>query len=484
MLLEGGDLYRNGRLEEAEKIARAVLSKDRSSHDAYQLLGLVAMKRHRFGDAIAAYQRACQLNDQEHRYKFLLAKALTSAGHTDDAIDAFDRVIGLDPRKPEYVIWKAIALERGGRLDEASQVLDALAARGIDNEQTAEVSARIAQHAGHHEQAISIIDRQLARADLPPLARHVLSFLRAGSLDKLDRMDECMRAYAQANQVLAVPFDRAEFVQRIDRLIEVYTPAMIAKMPRAKNKYDWPVIIAGLPRSGTTLLERVIAAHPQASGIGEVEAFRELSHSIPERTGGPYPETASKLDPRELELDAWSYRELVNGLGRLSSRVADKSLHNWRLLGLIAQVLPGARVVWCRRSALNVCISCYTRELMPGRHPFKSDLADLGFAFAHYERLMRHWLKVLDLPVIEVAYEDLVADLAGQTKRLMAFLELDFDERCLRFHEHTATDRATSLSYDQVRKPLYASSVDRSRRYEAYLGPLRDALRDAGWQAR
>lgn len=340
MLIEGGDLYRTGRLSEAEIVARSVLSLDRSSHDAYQLLGLIAMKRQRFGDAIASYRKACELNDQEHRYKFLLAKALTAAGHTDDAVRSFDRVIVLDPLNPEYLIWKAIALERGGRLDEATQMLAALAARGIENEQTAEVSARIEQQAGRHEQAISILDQQLARADLPKLSRHVLSFLRASSLDKLDRMDECMQAYAQANLVLAVPFDRAEFVEHIDRLIQVYSPAMIATMPRAKSRYEWPVVIAGLPRSGTTLLERVIAAHPQASGIGEVEAFRELSHSVPERTGGPYPETASKLDPRALELDAWSYRELVNGLGRLSSRVADKSLHNWHLLGLIAQVLP------------------------------------------------------------------------------------------------------------------------------------------------
>lgn len=117
---------------------------------------------------------------------------------------------------------------------------------------------------------------------------------------------------------------------------------------------------------------------------------------------------------------------------------------------------------------------------MPGRHPFISNLADLGFAFVHYERLMQHWLGVLDLPIHEVAYEDLVADLEGESKRLMEFLGLGFDERCLRFHENATPDKATSLSYDQVRRPLYSSSVNRSKRYEAYLGPLRDALRDAG----
>lgn len=477
LLEQAGSHYREGRLDQAEQITRRVLKQQRSSADAYQLLGLIAMKRGLYPDAVAAYKKASGLEPGNHRYLYLLAKALTTMGRIEDALHCFDRALALRPQDTEILGWKAITLERGGRLDEAASIIEPFLSTGREDALMAEVAARIDQQQGNHERAVAHLDKQLARSDLHPLGRHVMAFLRAQSLDRLDRLEDAMPAFADANRVLAVPFDRDAFARDIDEIIRTYTREMVAKMPRARGRSDWPVIIAGFPRSGTTLLERVLHAHPSAAGAGELDYFRELEHEMRSRGAG-YPACAPSIEPRQLDLDAWKYRERLVGLGCMADRVIDKSLHNWRLLGLLAQVLPGARFIWCQREPMDICISCYTRELMPGRHPFVTDLADLGFAFGHYQRLMRHWLDVLDVPVLEVRYEDLVEDLEAQTRRVLEFIGLEFDEQCLRFHE--SSRRSTTLSYDQVRRPIYRSSLARWKRYEPYLGPLRTELERGG----
>ncbi len=478
LLEQAGGYYRQDQLDQAVELARRALKQHRTSADAYQLLGLIAMKRGVYPDAVAAYKKASSLDPKNDRYLYLQAKALTTMGRIDDALHCFDLALALNPQNAEMLGWKAIALERGGRIDEAYAIIEPFVSEARDDELMGEVAARVHQQRGEHDRAIAGLDRHLARTNLHPLARHVMSFLRAQSLDRLDRLDDAMNAYAQANRVLAVPFDRDAFARDIDEIIRVYSRETVAKMPRAHDTSDWPVIIAGFPRSGTTLLERVLHAHPAAAGAGELDYFREIEHELASGAGPAYPGCALSLDARQLGIFAWQYRQRLAALGSKAERVVDKSLHNWRLLGLLLQVLPGARFIWCQREPMDICISCYTRELMPGRHPFVTDLANLGFTFGQHQRLMRHWLDVLDVPILEVRYEGLVEDLESETRRVLSFIGLGFDENCLRFHE--SSRRSTTLSYDQVRQPIYRSSLARWKRYEPYLGPLRDELERAG----
>lgn len=478
LLQTAGQALKNRNFAEAERLARTVLSKDRRNADAHQLLGLVSTRTRRFADAVQSFQRACELEPRRAYHRYLLAKAYTQAGQTTEAIIAYDHAINLEPSSTEFKSWKAVALERGHRIEEARAAVDLALEAGHKDDQIVEVAVRLDQHDGRDEEAIARIDRYLAQPSIAPITRHVMSFLRARSLDTLDRVDESMAAYKEANSILAVPFDKNELRSQVDRCIAAFSEERMAELPKAATRAEWPVIIAGFPRSGTTLVERIISAHPSAGGVGETDWFASVVSDLERSTGTAFPACCESLDTRAIELHAWHYQELVKSLSGLPSRVADKSLSNWRLLGLVTQCLPGARVIWCRRSPLDVCISCYTRELMPGPHPFVSDLGDLGFAFGQHERLMRHWASVLDVPFLEVAYEDMIADTDGQTRRLLDFLGLPFDDRCLRFHESNRA--STTLSYDQVRRPVYTSSVKRWKRYEAHLEPARAGLREAG----
>ena len=180
------------------------------------------------------------------------------------------------------------------------------------------------------------------------------------------------------------------------------------------------------------------------------------------------------LDQETVDRLAGQYIAAVTRVGRRARRVVNKSLENYRHLGLIALLCPGARIIHCRRDPMDTCFSCFMGGIKPERLPWVAHLDHLGLAYRQYERLMRHWQSVLDLPVLEVVYEDVVDDLDGQVRRIIDFCGLDFDDRCLRFWE---SGRAVlTLSYAQVNRPIYRSAVARWRKYEQHLQPLRDAL--------
>ncbi|MCW5775886.1 MAG: sulfotransferase [Phycisphaeraceae bacterium] len=476
-LVEAGHLYKAGRLDEADALARQTLKRNRSNSDALRLLGLIAVRKGDYEQALRHYSEARRIDPRNPQYPYLIAKALTVAGRLDEAVAWYDHAAAAKPGDRLVHAWKAAALERAGRLDEALDVVAPFIDRGGEDELMAEVAARIAQQRGRHEDAIDLCDRHLARRDLPAVARHVLAFLKAHSLDRLDRLDEAMLAYEEANAVLAVPFDPDEYARGIDEIVDTFSSEALRTMAEASSTDDRHVFIAGFPRSGTTLVERIIAAHPRGAGVGELEFFRELALK-PGDGIEPYPRGMARLKAGSLTMAAAAYQERIPKAARSASRVCNKSLDNWRVLGLISRVLPASRVIWCRRNALDTCVSCYTRELMPGAMPFATDLAALGHVYRQHERLMLHWADTLDVPILEVRYEDVVADLDRQVARMLDFLGLPEDDRCLNFHE--AADPATSLSYDQVRKPIYSSSTGRWQRYEAYLEPLIDALMGGG----
>jgi hypothetical protein len=233
-----------------------------------------------------------------------------------------------------------------------------------------------------------------------------------------------------------------------------------------------------MPRSGTTLVEQILASHPEGAGAGELPDVIGMATGLPRVLGVPeaYPECVADLDRAALDRLAEGYLKRVQGRFPDARRVVDKMPQNFLHLGLIALLFPKARVVHCVRDPLDTCLSCYTTAFAVP-HDYARDLGHLGRYYRAYARLMQHWRRVfeaLDRPLLELPYEDVVADLEGRTRTLLAFVGLPWDERCLRFHE-TRRDVGTA-SYDQVRRPIYNTSIGRWKRFERHLGPLKAAL--------
>lgn len=248
------------------------------------------------------------------------------------------------------------------------------------------------------------------------------------------------------------------------------------------NESDVPVFIVGMPRSGTTLVEQIIASHPDAHGAGELPNMR--------RTGGIlgfgnkdmnlYSERLSALTAIEMNTLSMKYLESLTKGNPGAIRCTDKYPQNYEQLGLIAKLFPRARVIHCRRDPLDTCLSIYMLQFADG-HAYNRDLETLGQYYVAYKQLMSHWLKVLPLQILEVDYEDLVADQDLHTRKIIDFLKLDWNDACLRFFENERTVKTPSKW--QVRQPMYTSSMGKWRHYERHLGPLITALHPVLHQA-
>jgi tetratricopeptide (TPR) repeat protein len=240
-----------------------------------------------------------------------------------------------------------------------------------------------------------------------------------------------------------------------------------------------PVLIVGMPRSGTSLVEQMLASHPQVHGAGELRDIGRLAGRLPGLTaaGRPYPECIAEVPPAALDELAALYTGRLAALGGTAVRVTDKMWQNYENLGLVELLVPRARVIHCRRDPLDTGLSCYLQSFGAAGPPFSYDLAHIGAYLREYQRLMAHWRRVSGLRLLEVDYETLVDDPEGQARRLVAFLELDWHAAVLDFHANPRVVRTASSA--QVRRPIYRSAVGRHRRYQRQLAPLREALEDS-----
>ena len=246
-------------------------------------------------------------------------------------------------------------------------------------------------------------------------------------------------------------------------------------MPRSANRSKLPVFIVGMPRSGTSLVEQILASHPQVCGAGELEDAHGMTVTLATMLGGKiaYPACLTSAKRRHLDELAQRYLAKLSKFSRTAMRVTDKMPHNFMALGLIELLFPGAHIIHCKRDPVDTCLSIYGLEFNTN-HPYADNLEHLGAYYLEYLRLMEHWKTVLSVPILEVQYEELVADQEGVSRQMVEFCGLPWDVRCLNFHQ--AERVVTTHSYDQVRRPIYKQSVARWKNYESHLAPLIAAL--------
>ena len=273
-----------------------------------------------------------------------------------------------------------------------------------------------------------------------------------------------------------MPFHPGEYVEQVDQLIGMFSAENLAVLPRAKNKSELPVFIACMPRSGSTLVEQILHAHPKAVGIGEHDDLHNLVGNLQERIESfqTYPACIADLRQPHLDQFSESYLTLCRKLGKGATRVVNKHLINYRHLGMVEMLFPGARVIHIRRNRIDNGLACYMAALSPAQFPWIADQRHVGLVWREYERLMTHWREVLKTPILEVCYEELVEDTEGQIRRIIDFCGLEWDDRCLRYYE--VDRKVMTLSSDQVRKPIFKTAVMRYKRYEEFLGPLKESL--------
>jgi Flp pilus assembly protein TadD len=339
---------------------------------------------------------------------------------------------------------------------------------------------------GFHQLSDEEIQNLRTLAEQPKMtveSRGRLHYALAQVFDKKGSYDEAFAHLETANELKqqwqlkrAVTFDPLAHAERVDQLIAAFTPAYFERVRSFGIASELPVFIVGMPRSGTSLTEQILASHPRVHGAGELSELDGFAATLPERLGAEdvgYPACMARLDAPTARMLG---RAHVNELQKMKPdalRVTDKAPLNFFHVGIIVSVFPRARIIHCRRNPVDTCLSCYFQNFAEA-FAFTHDQKSLGQYYREYERLMAHWDEVLPGRIYHLDYEDMTADQEGTSRKLVAHCGLEWDERCLNFHE---TDRTVkTFSSLQVRRPMYRSSVERWKRYEKHLHPLLEAL--------
>jgi hypothetical protein len=267
-------------------------------------------------------------------------------------------------------------------------------------------------------------------------------------------------------------YDEAATLGQIEAIKRVFTKEFINRHKRGYRLAEGPIFILGMMRSGSTLVEQILASHPDVFGAGELTLFRQALNG--QTKHGAYPDAAANLSPGAIDAIGAAYEARLGREAPSFRRITDKYLHNFLYCGLIALALPHARIIHTVRDPLDTCLSIYSK-LFTGHHAYAYDLAELGRYHRAYRSLMEHWRQVLpEGMMIDLRYEELVGDLEGQARRLLDHCDLPWNDACLSFH---STDRAVrTASATQVRQPIYKSSVGRWKPAPQLLQPLVEAL--------
>ncbi len=430
------------------------------------------------GEALASCERAIALEPGYAEAHGNRGVALANLDRQQESLAEYDRAIALRPDYASAYENKGIALLQLGRVAEAGGAIEAAVKLAPARAQSLYhlAATRRFERGDPFLGAMEALalDNSPLDADERTYAHFALGKAYA-DVEDYERSFRCFSAGAALRRRLC-PYDEAEVLGRLERTRLAYAADLMGRREGRGDPSPLPVFVVGMPRSGTTLVEQILASHPAVHGAGEIADFDRAAADL----GGAAaralasPEAVWRMTDEEFRLLGANYLRRIRVGAPAASRVVNKTPENFRFAGLIALALPHARILHVRRDPVDTCLSCFTTRFARN-HAYTNDLAELGRHYRAYEALMGHWRAALPQgTMLEVQYEELVADPEGQGRRMLAHCGLAWDARCLDFHRNQRPVRTASLA--QVRQPLYKSSVGRWRRYEAFLGPLIAAL--------
>lgn len=404
------------------------------------------------------------------------AKAARNSLLLDDAEQAVRlgrRAVRLAPQLAEARLTLAEALETTGRFRQAKfQYLSVLSRE--PRQVTALAKILSMKQTEINEQHVRDAQALLDAAALPAQASAQLHLALARHFDRHRRYDAAFGHLRSGNAISwkKQTFDSALFSQAVDSIIDVFTDDLLRRRQTHAASHPRPIFIVGMPRSGTTLVEQILASHSMVVAGGELSTITNLAAGMAHE-GEPYPHGVRSLDSAGLSRMAAQYLQKLESISADAAHVTDKMPFNFMHVGLISMLFPDAAIIHCRRDPLDTCLSCYFTSFGE-RLLFASDLEALGHYYLDYRRLMAHWHEVLPQGILDVQYEQLVSDTELTIRTMLDWCGLGWEQDCLQFYR---TDRGIRTpSRWQVRQPIYRGSVGRASNYEAHLQPLVEIL--------
>jgi tetratricopeptide (TPR) repeat protein len=475
--------------EAHENIAQALVVADRSADavghfetilslkpdnaEAHNNLGQVLAQLRRTEGAVEHFRAAIALNPDFVEARVNLGSSLNFLERSTEAMDQFDTALAIDPACAGAYHGIGVVKQTFGLQEEARQAFD----RAVE----------LAPDVPEYYQGLADIKR-FTRNDphLPALERLAMDASRFGKEQRIALDFALGKAYgdigeyersfshllkANALKRATVDYDEAATLDMFPHIKKVFDADLLGRTRCLGDPSTIPILVVGMPRSGTTLVEQILASHPNVHGAGELPWMNETARKLRGAdVNGYFPEAAKSWSAAQLHDLGGQYVQYLRTKAPDAKHVTDKMPMNFRFVGMIHMLLPNARIVHTRRDAADTCLSCFTKNFS-GAIDYTYDLAELGRYWCAYDNLMSHWREVLPPgAMLEVQYEELVADFDSQARRLVAYCGLEWDDRCLAFHRTQRPVRTASVN--QVRQPIYANSIGRWLPYKDLLGPL------------
>ncbi len=503
--------HREGRIEEAERLYRRVLRDNPKNVDALRLLAQIAARtdhadqaetlleraialapdyqmaivdlgrvykdQDRFAEALERFDRAIALDPGAPQPHYLRAATLARASFTYDAIDAYRQCLALRPSHSGALVGLGHVLKAVGDYDGAVESYHACIKNAPDSGETHWSLANLKTYR-FDDATVADMEQHAASASGGPQSEVNFRFALGKAYEDRADFERAWHYYRTGNekQRALVTYDPVQTEVVNDRLLDVYTAEFLAERTGTGLPDPAPIFILGLPRSGSTLLEQILASHSQVEGTSELPYIGRIANSLNRNRehGINYPEAMRELTSANLRTYGEEYLACAKMHRRSgAARFIDKMPNNFPSVGFMSLILPNARIIDARRHPLDACFSCY-RQLFAKGQNFTYDLTEIGEYYLQYQRMMDHWAAVLPGRVLTVQYEEVVSDFETQVRRLLDFCGLTWEDACLKFYESERPIRTPSA--EQVRQPIYDRSVGHWQNYEHHLGELIDVI--------
>ena len=421
-------------------------------------------------------QQAMQMGEHSFEVKYHLAACEYERGASELALETVNQLLQEYPDKSRTVLLRGQILLSIGEIDSAETIFKDLIEKG-EQQSAAYYQLSLARKSDHEPKELSAVEDCLASGNLSDEQRTNFHFAAGKFASDCGQYDRAFHHYVAGNKSNSKEFDIGRFADLIDGLIDLTSPEFFAERQAFGDQTNQPIFIFGMPRSGTTLTEQIIGSHPDVTPIGEINHFLRFAKDLGFDSDEPSDflhkiANIGKADARAL---AKGYFQEVKFRNVAGDHFVDKMPHNFQQIWLISLVFPHATYIHAMRHPIDTCMSCFTNKLNQN-HSYATNLDVLGRYYRLYDRITKHWEKVAPVKILRSRYEDLVNEPDFFSRKLVGHTGLEWNEACARHYAADTTVR--TLSIWQVRQPVYNKSVNRWRRYEKHIDPLKESLGD------
>jgi len=469
--------HSSGNLAFAESEYRGLLAEKVRTPEIYCKLALICAQSKRLGEAQVFWKKALAVSPRHLEASMNLADSYQQTGRLDQAISAYQRIIADHPR---FVIARyllANIFKSQGKLEQAADDYKKIMAQQPDYTQAHFTYSGIHKYLDKDDPHIALMLEQYQKEDIKPENRIHLAFALAKAFEDIGDYPQAFEYLKTGN---ALRFEEFNYhiesdAQLIRNIIQTFTQEAMSRLKVIGQSSSRPIFIVGMPRSGTSLVEKIIASHSDVFGAGELDYIFSLGSSL--FLGAANQHQFRPLDSYPgavFDTFGKTYLDRINLLNNQAGRVTDKMPFNMMMVGLIKIALPNAKIIHCVRDARDTCLSIFKQNFTTGNYRFAYDLKTVGQFHNQYRLLMQHWHQVMPGEIYDVNYESLTQNPEHEIRKLLAACDLEWQDNCLRFDKSAAIVK-TASSY-QVRQPMYTSSVHLWEKYQAFLQPLFDTL--------